>query len=726
MGRGLKFADAIVVPSPMPCCMTGTASRKLFAAIFAVMTVAALVFMGITWMRLRISIKEIERNRDLLLKWERFHSLLKDAETGQRGFQITGDEDYLRPYKAAETEIMTLVTEITAAHYADIAGPGVLEEVRDLGVQKMSDLIEAIAVRKRDGLEKGREVVVSGRGMKLMDDIRDRVTMITGELNARVSSRSARMRQDLKWGYISAGACGLVAAFSACVCLRLMRQMMAQLQEQGRLSSEREQAVESDRQKSAFLATMSHEIRTPMNAILGFGELLEGEVEAGKQKQHVQAILNGGRSLLQLINDILDLSKIESGMMVTSPEPADVNDIAGFVVQLFSGQASARGVELCLEAQRDLPRSLLLDTVRLRQVLVNLVGNALKFTEQGQVIIRLGGGQNEENASRWRLIIEVEDTGAGIAPDRVAEIFRPFVQGGDQPAAEQKGTGLGLAIVKRLTELMNGCISVESTPGKGSIFRLDFPAIEISARLPQTVTGPEPEVDFNDLQPSYVLAADDNETNRELVKHLFEGTRHRLQLVGNGKEVLEAIRTERPDIVLMDIRMPVMDGRQALTMLRSEPGMELLPVIAVTASSMSSDEAGLKRAFNGFVRKPYSRAELFAELAQFIPRVEKAGHLPQDHPLDAVGRAALTDLVAQLRDWEKSVWPGLRDGMVVNEISEFAGRLRAAAARASCPSLAEYAAKLQSGADSFSVGSLEKTLAEYPGLVTALENRLRE
>jgi signal transduction histidine kinase/CheY-like chemotaxis protein len=706
--------------------MTGTASRKLFATIFAVMTGAALVFMGITWMRLRASIKDIEHNRDLLLKWERFHSLLKDAETGQRGFQITGEEVYLRPYKAAETEIMTLVTEITAPHYSDLAGPGVVQEVKNLAVQKMSDLIEAIAVRKREGREKARDVMLAGRGLKLMEDIRDRVTAITGELNNRVSSRSVRMRQDLKWGYLSAGACGLVAAFSAYVCLRLMRQMMAQLEQQSRLSREREQAVESDRQKSAFLATMSHEIRTPMNAILGFGELLEGEVEAGKQKQHVQAILNGGRALLQLINDILDLSKIESGMMATTPEPTDVNDIAGFVVQLFAGQASARGVELCLEAQRDLPRSLLLDAVRLRQVLVNLVGNAMKFTEQGQVIVRLGGGQNDQNASRWRLIIEVEDTGAGIAPERLAEIFRPFVQGGNQPAAEHKGTGLGLAIVKRLTELMNGSISVESTPGKGSIFRLDFPAVEISARLPQTVTGPEPEVNFDDLQPSFILAADDNETNRELVKHLFEGTQHRLRLVSNGREVLEAIEAERPDIVLMDIRMPVMDGRQALTMLRSEPGMELLPVIAVTASSLSSEEAGLRRAFNGYVRKPFSRAELFAELAQFIPRVDRAGHLPQDHPLDEAGRAALSDLVVKLREWEKSVWPGLRDGMVVNEISDFAGRLSGAAALASCPSLGEYAAKLQSGADSFSVGTLEKTLAEYPGLVTALENRLRE
>ncbi len=704
--------------------MNGTPFRSLFAVVFTVMTAAAVIFMATTWLRLHAGIKDVVITRDALLKWERFYSLLNGAETGQRGYQITGDEKYLRPYEEADGEIMSLVVELTDPATSIVGNRESLAELRTLTTDKMAELLESITIRKREGTDAAKDFILTGKGAKLMDQIRERVLPLIEQLRNAVTVRTAGMRADLKWGGISAAACGLVAAAAAWVSVRMRRQLHFQMEEQGRLSEEKDKAVEADRQKSAFLATMSHEIRTPMNAILGFGELLEGEVESGKQKQHVQAILSGGRSLLQLINDILDLSKIESGMMVMHPEPTDVHDIASFVIQLFSNHASGKGVELNLEVQRDLPRSLLLDTVRLRQVLVNVVGNALKFTDHGHITLRIGGDQHEESRSRWRLIVEVEDTGAGIAPERLPEIFKPFVQGGDRPVAERKGTGLGLAIVKRLTELMHGSISVESEPGRGTTFRMEFPEIEISARLPQTVTGPETDVDFNELRASSLLIADDNDTNRQLVEHLFAGTHHRLRLVTNGQEAVDAIMEERPDVVLMDIRMPVMDGRQALTTLRSAPGLELLPVIAVTASSLSAEEAGLRRAFNGYVRKPFSRAELFSELAQFIPRAEKPVQTSADQPLDEAGRAALTKLVERLRAWEKSDWPGLRDGMVVNEISDFAGRLKTAAEEASCESLTEFAARLQAGADSFSVTVLEKTLAEYPSLVSALENRL--
>jgi CheY-like chemotaxis protein len=270
---------------------------------------------------------------------------------------------------------------------------------------------------------------------------------------------------------------------------------------------------------------------------------------------------------------------------------------------------------------------------------------------------------------------------------------------------------------------MKGTVSVQSQVGKGSTFRLDLPGLEVSARLPQPSMPEEPAVNFNDLAPAEILVVDDNPVNRELVRGFFENTHHRIREAADGREALDALREKRPDVVLMDIRMPVMDGRAALKALRETKELEPLPVIAVTASSLAGEEKSLRESFDGFVRKPFSRAQLFRELAQFIPRNKTSKAKARDME-DVQPGPGWKALIEKLHDVEASRWPAVRDGMVISEVSAFAGQLQQLAVRYSCPPLELYASDLTSHCQSFSPGGLDKLMEAFPGVIAKIEERL--
>ena len=700
-------------------------TKGLLVSVAAVMAVASLLLSLITWSRITDSIAAVERSLRLLFAWEETISLMKDAETSHRGYQITGDESFLKLFDRVERRLPEHFTELTALQLADEKGVDGVAEVRALADEKFAEMRSAIASRRRDGQEAAGALIAAGRGRELMDRLRRTVSTNTRRLSQTATSRSGQMQTDLKWGYVSALATGVVALAAGVVSLLLFRESLRQLRRESRLAAAKQRAEEADRQKSTFLATMSHEIRTPMNAILGFGELLESEVRTEKERRYVASILSGGRALLQLINDILDLSKIEAGMMAVNADPTDVRELGDFTRQLFAQQAFSKGVDLRIEYTPDLPRSLIVDSGRLRQIVINLVGNALKFTDRGFIALRFGGRTHPAALNRWTLSIQVEDTGIGIPQEHVTDIFKPFVQTGERRADDPKGTGLGLAIVKRLTELMGGVVCVESDPNRGTLFAVEFPDIEISARLPQASTAADRGVDFNDLQPSTVLVADDNPTNRNLVRGIFDGTHHTLRLVSDGREAVTSILANPPDIVLMDIRMPVMDGRQALAQLRQKRELHLLPIIAVTASSLMADEQDLRRDFSGYIRKPFSRADLFRELAQFIPRVS-AHEPPADTdprlPAAAASPADWVALVSSLREMEATFWPSVRDGLALTQVAAFAGRLQSLAQNASCPPLATYASRLLADAEAFAIDSLEQSLASFPSIIAGIEH----
>jgi signal transduction histidine kinase/DNA-binding response OmpR family regulator len=523
---------------------------------------------------------------------------------------------------------------------------------------------------------------------------------------------------------------GLLGVGAGLFALYLYKVDYCQERARRELLEEKLHAEQAVREKSAFLANMSHEIRSPMNAILGFSELLEPEGLTPKQSQYVRAIRDSGASLLQLINDILDLSKLEAGKVELHPDPTDLRDSCEFLRTVFGQQALKKSLQLQFEVSPNLPRALLLDRLRLRQVMVNLLGNAMKFTERGCVKTRVVW-QGPANSGVGTLLIDVADSGIGIAGDKLEEVFQPFVQADSQRRAEREGTGMGLTIVKRVTELMGGSLTVESVVGEGTIFHLRFSDVPVSALAPVgDHAEPGGAVDFNDFAPATVLVADDNQTNRTLMAGIFEATHHRLLFANNGQEVLDHLKAARPDVILLDIRMPVMDGRTTLGEIRKQPSLASLPIIAVTASSEPSGDTELRGQFSAFIRKPFSRQTLFLALAEFLQKASPTNGLQrqdlkqafQSIPAVSLAQAAQwRELAPELRRQQATVWPPLRDSLAVNETRAFAHHLFLLSETAQCGPLAAYAAALTTFADSYAIGQMEHHLAAFPRLVESIE-----
>ncbi|MBI5791862.1 MAG: response regulator [Rhodocyclales bacterium] len=371
-----------------------------------------------------------------------------------------------------------------------------------------------------------------------------------------------------------------------------------------------QQAEAANRAKSVFLATMSHELRTPLNAILGFSDLMRGDPAAtAEQRENLDIINRSGEHLLKLIDDVLDMAKIEAGQVVLNVKPFDIEVLVRDVVDMLRVRAEEKGLQLRLEQSAAFPNFIKGDEEKLRQVIVNLVSNAIKFTRQGEVILRLDFLRSDGTS---RLIFAVADSGVGISAADRARIFEPFVQVG-KPAT-QKGTGLGLAIVREFVELMGGSLSVESEPERGSLFRVELPvepATQAEVMPPAAAKGRI--VGLAPGQPEYrVLIVEDQLENQILLRRLLEDAGFTVQLAENGATGVEVFRSFRPHFIWMDRRMPVMDGLEATRRIRALDGGTEVKIVAVSASVFGEQRAEtLAQGMDDFVRKPYLPAEIF-------------------------------------------------------------------------------------------------------------------
>jgi len=477
-----------------------------------------------------------------------------------------------------------------------------------------------------------------------------------------------------------------------------------------------ENAESANRAKSEFLANMSHEIRTPMNAILGFAELLRGLAHGEREQSYVEAISSSGRTLLALINDILDLSKIEAGKLRLEYDALDIRTVLRNVRHIFSQKAEQKDIELTLDVALDVPASLLLDEIRLRQILFNVVGNALKFTESGHVKIRASTGAVDPSKNAVELILEVEDTGIGISNDEQQRIFEEFTQQSGQSTKKYGGSGLGLTITKRLVEMMRGRISVRSQVGQGTTFRFTFPDVQLTAPLATESGGSaEQAFDLADLEPCRVLVADDIAMNRDLIRAFFFGTDHQLIEATNGREAIELARAERPDVILMDVRMPIMDGMQATQALKSDEALKHIPIIIVTASAMQSEETALKPICDGYLRKPISRADLAGQMRNFCRT--RPGLRREPMPSPAIAELALppprlVELQPQLESCRET-WAALVQAPLVSEVEAFGRRLEALGDEYFHVALRDYGHRLAATAERFDLAGMETTLQEF-------------
>ncbi|MEG6549798.1 ATP-binding protein [Desulfocurvibacter africanus] len=373
----------------------------------------------------------------------------------------------------------------------------------------------------------------------------------------------------------------------------------------------RAQAEAANKAKSDFLANMSHELRTPMNGIIGSIELALMKDPSTSVRNYLDMGRKSALNLLDIVNDILDLSKIEAGKFELQRIPFDLDQCVTDVVEALEGIAERKGVDLRQGIDSEVPRRLVGDAVRLKQVLTNLIGNAIKFTDQGRILVNVeDAGQGSDG--RVRIRFSVRDTGIGIAPDRIKHVFDSFYQANIENLAKYGGTGLGLAISKRLVEMMDGEIGVESSLGEGSHFF--FTALFGLAGAEQAKM-PEPtraEAEKAGLRGLEILLAEDNEINQLVAVELLQKKGHRVTAVENGAKALEALSSNTFDLVLMDVRMPEMDGEAATKAIRGgQAGDPDIPVVALTAYALKEDREHLLAAgMDDYISKPIDPDEL--------------------------------------------------------------------------------------------------------------------
>ncbi len=383
------------------------------------------------------------------------------------------------------------------------------------------------------------------------------------------------------------------------------------------LVTAKDQAEAANRAKSEFLANMSHEIRTPMNSILGFSEVLINITDNPKQKNFLKTILDSGKTLLLLINDILDLSKIEAGHMEISPEPADLRVIANEIKQLFTEKAKEKNLGFFVEVEDSFPQTVIIDEIRLRQILLNLTGNAIKFTHEGYVKIKINLISDKNGVIDFEL--SVFDTGIGVDEKDQQRIFESFTQQSGQDTRQYGGTGLGLTITKRLCELMNGEIGMESKRGEYSRFYARFYDIKYSDESIEHdnfYTWDDDELLF---KGSKILVVDDVPYNRNLVLAFLEDYNLQLFEAENGEMAVELCNAYDFDLVFMDIRMPGITGYEATEIIKKRAETAHIPIVALTASTMKSDIERLNTLFDGYLRKPIQKRSLINEIIKFLP-----------------------------------------------------------------------------------------------------------
>jgi signal transduction histidine kinase/CheY-like chemotaxis protein len=412
----------------------------------------------------------------------------------------------------------------------------------------------------------------------------------------------------------------------------------------------RNEAETANRAKSIFLANMSHELRTPLNAILGFSSLLSERGASEQQRHDLEIINRSGEHLLDLINDVLDVAKIEAGRTELEIASCDVRRIVEDVVNMVRPRASAKGLDLLVETLQA-PLFIRTDSARLRQVLINLLNNAVKFTEKGFVALRVTA-TSAIGSGEVRLVFEAEDTGAGIAASDQAVVFDAFVQAG--AAKHHEGAGLGLTISRQIVELMGGSIRVESTPGEGSLFRVEIPAARAEEREIGQGSALNRDIRLAQGQPEYrILIVDDQRENWMVLERLLIHAGFQVRVAENGAAGFKEFHEWCPHFIWMDLRMPVMDGIQATRLIRESDGGQDVKIVAVTAGSSSKRRELLAEGLDDCVRKPYRSAEVFECMARHlgcryqVTETKPKGEAERTRELNAEAVSALPEELRQ-------------------------------------------------------------------------------
>lgn len=508
----------------------------------------------------------------------------------------------------------------------------------------------------------------------------------------------------------------------------LVNQNITIREDQKQLQKAKEKAEEANLIKSEFLANMSHEIRTPMNTVLGFTDLLNSQITDSQHKKYLAAITLGTKNLLYLINDILDLSKIEAGKMKIVQDQTNPEMFFADLESVFSDLVKEKQLDFSIVIDPSVPQTLYLDEIRLKQIMFNLIGNAIKFTEKGFIKIRAMATPSKTNKTRIDLKIEVKDSGIGIDEKFQEQIFSAFQQQDNKLTKKYGGTGLGLSISQKLANLMNGSISLESRQGIGSTFCVTLRNIE----------SHKPDVDFIlkkdnlsfdiTFEKANLLIVDDVGHNRFLIKEFLKNTSLTIFEAVNGSEAIETAKLIFPDVILMDIRMPVMDGITATKIIKNDPQLRHIPVIALSASVMEDEIKKIQDVgFDDFLKKPVKFTDLLKSLANFLPHKqtskpevmdEEKPTLNNYEPLTSKNAEAIRQL---LSGKFLEMWKNVSNGGFIDEIATFGNDLIKTGKKYSCETLINYGKELVESSESFDVTNMKRVLRAYNDLLEKIQ-----
>src|SRR5688572_2079714 len=556
-------------------------------------------------------LNELRLQNDL----HRLESDILAVESDVRGGVLSQDSIFLKDIDlktaSVNQDLKNLEQLLQFDRHADY-----LPKLHSLVEQKIA-FNDSVANTFKINGKQAAEALISTRAGKIL---RDSISLIIStidktkqsELSTIINANKRSGNQARLWGVImGAIACGLlIFAFWYILNLSSRQQkMIAELNE-----SERK-IKEASSLKEQFLANMSHEIRTPMNAIIGFTNILKRTNLETDQRRYVQNIHSAGENLLALINDILDLSKIEAGMIQLEDTNFSLRSLVSSVAAMFDEKIKEKSLYLNTEVKEEVPDILTGDVVRLTQVLVNLLSNAIKFTEAGGVKLIVDLIKVEKEKAKLK--ISIIDTGIGIAKEKQDAIFERFQQAEAETTRRFGGTGLGLSIVKQLVELQGGTLTMQSQPGKGSEFIvvIEYKLPDEEKMLSDALAAAE--INTVSLSEIKVLIAEDNPMNQQLIKHLMKNWAINHTVVNNGLEAIEALRKENFSVVLMDIQMPEMDGYTATALIRTELQSQI-PIIAMTAHAMMGEkEKCIQLGMNDYISKPLKETVLYNIIAQY-------------------------------------------------------------------------------------------------------------
>ena len=700
-----------------------------------VLVVFAGVVSSISTREARQAAELSQHSERVMTQSNRVLAVLGNTESFGLRWLLSLDRGYLADYDAQMDALDAQITELGLLVADNPEQLARVERVAALAAQRRAWNDETtratnalLDVGDTDGAARStRERVAAGTGGRLAQQVRVTLDEVIVAEAALRHQRDAAMTTRLTMAnrtVVIANALALVAGLVGFLATWQSRRAWARERD---LAIAKERAEAASQQKSLFLATMSHEIRTPMNAIFGFSQLLSRHLKDPKAIEYVRAIRASGQSLLALINDLLDLSKIEAGRMELHLVPTDLQDLVETTLTVFAEAAADKRLALSSDIDPLLPRALLLDPHRVRQVLVNLVSNAIKYTPSGEV--RVVVRSQQVGSDRVALQLSVSDTGIGIEPEQQQRIFDPFHRTEKAEISRVEGTGLGLSIVRKLVELMDGRIGVESSVGKGSVFVVEFAGVAVAKRVAESGLRAL-HVDFSALRASRILIVDDIALNRDLMEAYLGDAGHTLAFAEDGEDALAAAASFQPDVVLMDIRMPRMDGRVAAIRLREQAKGKVPLIVAVTASSMTGEEASPRQIFDAYLRKPVAAQELFDALQGLLPRRETVGGSPGATPASATPVDVLANgagasptpspaAAAALSEVLEVQWPRVRAAMRASEVRILLDQLRVLMPQCGRPEWAALLADAAAAMEAFRVDDVEAAIDRLSDRVRA-------